>query len=94
MGRIADIPRDRSPDGREVDRGFRAIMFTDMVDYTATTETLGDAGVMELVRTHNLVVRNALSKYGGNEIKHTGDGVMASFADSNQALRAAAEIQA
>ena len=93
MGRIADIALDRSSDGREVDRGFRAIMFTDIVDYTATTETLGDARAMELVRAHNAVVRNALSRYGGNEVKHTGDGMMASFGDSDQALRGAAVIQ-
>jgi hypothetical protein len=93
MGRLADISVDQSPDGREVDRGFRAIMFTDIVDYTATTEALGDARAMELVRAHNDVVRNALRQYGGNEVKHTGDGMMASFGDSNQALRGAADIQ-
>jgi class 3 adenylate cyclase len=61
-------------------------MFTGIVDYTATTETLGDARAMELVRAHNDVVRNALSRYGGNEVNHTDDGIMASFGDSNQAL--------
>ena len=93
MGRISDMAPEESPNGREVDPGFRAIMFTDIVDYTSTVESLGDAAAMEIVRAHNTVVRDALRKYGGNEVKHTGDGVMASFADSNKALQAATEIQ-
>lgn len=83
MGRITDTTLDRSPDGREVDREFRAMMFTDIVDDTVITETLEDARFMELVRAHNDDVRNALSRFGGNEVNHTNDGIMASFGDSN-----------
>ncbi len=93
MGRIADIPVDQSPDGREVNRGFRAIMFTDIVDFTSTTSQSGDENALQLVRAHNSVVRDSLMKFGGNEVKQTGDGVMASFEDVDQALRSAIVIQ-
>ena len=32
------------------------------------------------MRAHNTIVREALAAQGGTEIKHTGDGIMASFA--------------
>ena len=69
------------------------IMFTDMESSTATTQRLGDAAAQELLRAHNTVVREALSQYGGNEIKHTGDGIMASFASASNAVECAMAIQ-
>lgn len=93
MGRIADIPADQSPDGRPVNRAFRAIMFTDIVDFTSTTSRSGDENALQLVRAHNTLVRDSLMRFGGNEVKQTGDGLMASFADVDQALRSAVDIQ-
>jgi class 3 adenylate cyclase len=42
---------------------------------------------------HNAVVRNALADLGGREIKHTGDGIMASFVSAAAAVKCAAQIQ-
>ena len=69
------------------------ILFTDMASSTALTEQLGDAGAQEVRRAHNEIVRGALSANGGNEIKHTGDGIMASFATASSALDSAIAIQ-
>jgi adenylate cyclase len=69
------------------------IMFTDMESSTATTQRLGDAAAQELVRAHNAVVRDALKQHDGNEIKHTGDGIMASFAAASSAVECAMAIQ-
>ena len=46
-----------------------------------------------MVRVHNRVVREALSKNAGKEVKHTGDGIMASFTSASAALEAAVAIQ-
>jgi class 3 adenylate cyclase len=86
------------PDGGQTgaaqpEPGFRAIMFTDLVDFTALTSRLGDAAAMGLLRTYNALMRQALAAHGGREVKHTGDGIMASFASVSGALRAAADIQ-
>jgi adenylate cyclase len=54
---------------------------------------LGDAKAQELVRAHNTIVRGALTAHGGTEIKHTGDGIMASFPSSSGALECAVVIQ-
>ena len=69
------------------------ILFTDMESSTALTQSLGDEKVQELVRAHNTIVREALSAHDGTEIKHTGDGIMASFAGVSSALGCAVAIQ-
>ena len=69
------------------------VLFTDMESSTALTQQLGDAGAQEVRRAHNDIVRGALSANGGKEIKHTGDGIMASFTTASSALECAIAIQ-
>ena len=73
--------------------GTATILFTDMESSTALTQSLGDEKVQELVRAHNAIVREALSAHDGTEIKHTGDGIMASFPTASSALACAIAIQ-
>jgi class 3 adenylate cyclase len=75
-----------------VDSAFRAILFTDIVDSTRLTQELGDRAAMVLLREHDSVVRSALAGHGGNEVKHTGDGIMAAFDSASRAVGAAAQI--
>jgi len=69
------------------------ILFTDLASSTALTQRLGDAKAQELVRAHNSTVREALAAQGGSEVKHTGDGIMASFPTASGALECAVAIQ-
>ncbi len=69
------------------------ILFTDLTSSTVLTQRLGDAKAQELVRAHNTIVREALKAQGGSEIKHTGDGIMASFPTASGALECAVAIQ-
>ena len=69
------------------------ILFTDIESSITNRRKLGDAQMQELVRTHNANVRDALSANTGLEIKHTGDGIMASFAAASSALDCAIAIQ-
>lgn len=69
------------------------VMFTDMVGSTDLTQARGDAAAQEVVRRHNSIVRGALAQFGGKEIKHTGDGIMASFGTSAAAVEASVSIQ-
>ena len=71
----------------------RTILFTDMQSSTALTELLGDAAAQEIRRAHNQIVRAALDANSGTEIKHTGDGIMASFSTASAALNCAIAIQ-
>ncbi|MEE8517985.1 MAG: adenylate/guanylate cyclase domain-containing protein, partial [Dehalococcoidia bacterium] len=45
------------------------------------------------VRVHDSIVRNALKDHDGSEVKHTGDGIMASFSSAAKALQAAIVMQ-
>jgi len=73
--------------------GLATILFTDMEGSTTLTQRLGDAKAQEVLRTHNTIVRDALKAHGGSEIKHTGDGIMASFPSASRALECAIAIQ-
>jgi class 3 adenylate cyclase len=73
--------------------GLVTILFTDMESSSALRQQLGDAKAQELVRTHNTIVRQALKSHAGAEIKHTGDGIMASFPSAIGALECAVAIQ-
>jgi adenylate cyclase len=73
--------------------GLVTILFTDLVSSTAIAQRLGDAAMQEVRRAHNTIVRAALGGHGGAEIKHTGDGIMASFPTASAALGCAVAIQ-
>ncbi len=73
--------------------GLVTILFPDIEGSTALTQRLGAAGAQALLRTHNAIVREALKAQDGAEIKHTGDGIMASFATASNALGCATAIQ-
>jgi len=95
LGRIKDPPAT-SPgksEGTRVDPGFRAIMFTDLKDSTRMTTLYGDAKALHLLHVHNALTRNSLNAHRGREIKHTGDGIMASFASVPDAVESAIAIQ-
>ena len=83
------------PGGATDDRdpGIRTVLFTDIVDSTAVTQSMGDEAAMALFDVHNSVVRNALANSSGREVKHTGDGIMASFVSAASAVRCAIQIQ-
>jgi len=69
------------------------VMFTDMVGSTDMTQDRGDKAAQHVVRRHNTIVRNALAQYAGKEIKHTGDGIMATFTSAAGGVEAAISIQ-
>ncbi|MBT8213504.1 MAG: DUF4242 domain-containing protein [Acidimicrobiia bacterium] len=84
---------DPTEKGTPPDSPFRTVLFTDMEGSTELTQRLGDAAAMDLVRTHDTVIRDALGNHQGREVKHTGDGIMAAFDSVSRALQAAAEVQ-
>jgi class 3 adenylate cyclase/pimeloyl-ACP methyl ester carboxylesterase len=99
---LAGIHEFLGVEGLELEAGARSsgaegyiqtILFTDMEGSTTLTQRLGDAKAQEVLRTHNRIVRDALKAHGGSEIKHTGDGIMASFTSASRALECAIAIQ-
>jgi class 3 adenylate cyclase len=76
-----------------VETAFRAIVFTDIEDSTSLTQRHGDATAMAMVRAHDEIARALLDRHEGTEIKHTGDGIMASFTSVSRALEFAVAMQ-
>ena len=91
LGRVEDPSLTAHDVG--VDSPFRAIMFTDLEGSTEMISVLGDEKSMQLLRIHNSLTRDALLVHNGREIKHTGDGFMASFSSAVSAVECAIDIQ-
>jgi hypothetical protein len=81
LGKVHD-PVDFS----EVTSAFRIICFTDLVGSTELLDRLGQSEYMVLLTEHDLIIREALIRWRGREVKHTGDGFMAVFEDVDKAL--------
>lgn len=73
-------------------RRLSAIMFTDMVGYTARTQA-DEAGTLELLRQQEALVQPLLGVHHGRAVKSTGDGVLAEFPSALEAARCAVAIQ-
>jgi class 3 adenylate cyclase len=71
----------------------RAVLFTDICGSTEMTERLGDDRAIALLHEHDGIVRDALAMHDGREVKHTGDGIMASFNSVSGAVDAAIAMQ-
>ncbi len=81
------------PKKKEAATGPITVLFTDIAGSTAMTQALGDAGAQEVVRVHNRIVRAALTAFNGREVKHTGDGIMASFSKVTDGVDASIQMQ-
>ncbi len=73
--------------------GFRTLMFTDLESSTALTQAVGDQAAQDVLRGHNEVVRAALEAHGGEEVKHTGDGIFAAFTPAVSAVEATTSVK-
>lgn len=88
LGKITD-PSEHSP----ATSGFRTILFTDLEGSTALLQEVGQSAYMGYLGEHDLIIRRALLGARGREVKHTGDGIMASFDNVPRALECALSIQ-
>ncbi|MFZ1156116.1 MAG: adenylate/guanylate cyclase domain-containing protein [Solirubrobacteraceae bacterium] len=79
----------------ELARALLTVMFTDIVDATATAARLGDGRWRDLLADHDAQVREQLGRFGGREVKTVGDGFLATFGGPpSRALRCALAITA
>lgn len=102
--KTSNVPSDRMmvnplPDALRVPFGAVAkfetltILFTDMVDSTATLARLAPREADDFLRSHLALLRGVLADHEGEEVKNLGDGVMAAFASPSAALSAAVAMQ-
>jgi class 3 adenylate cyclase len=77
---------------KEPDRMLATVLFTDICDSTKRAAELGDAAWRQLLEQHDSLVRRALERHRGREVKRTGDGFLATFDGPARGLRCAASI--
>jgi class 3 adenylate cyclase len=75
------------------ERVLTTLLFTDIVDSTATLERLGDVRWRELLARYREAAASALEHFHGREVTATGDGFLATFDGPARAVRCAAAIR-
>jgi class 3 adenylate cyclase len=74
-------------------RVLATLVFTDLVGSTTIAARLGDTRWRELLSSHFESARRELERFGGREVKTTGDGMLATFDGPARALHCAAAIR-
>jgi class 3 adenylate cyclase len=100
LGALPDASRagrllgeDSGTAARPGERVRRTFVFTDIVGSTPLVEALGDDAWQELIRWHDQTLRAIFNRYGGMEVKQTGDGFFVVFDDPAAAVEAAVAVQ-
>ena len=90
---------DIAPTGEAVhgdgtlDAGLRVVVVTELHNLAGVGSRLGDAAALKLLQRHDHIVREAAARHYGREVRHTGDGMMLSFAAASFAVQCALAIQ-
>jgi pimeloyl-ACP methyl ester carboxylesterase len=74
------------------DRVLATVLFTDIVDSTRRASELGDRRWRELLEHHDEITREEITRFQGREVKHTGDGFLATFDGPTRAVRCATTL--
>ena len=73
--------------------GTQTLLFTDLVNSTQLLGRAGDEAGQRLFRAHHNLTSDAIGSRGGEELQWLGDGVLAAFSSSADAVRCAIRIQ-
>ena len=76
----------------EAERRLAAIMFTDLVGYTAMAQR-NESLALELLERHNTLLRSVVKQRRGREVKTVGDAFLLEFGSALEAVLCAIEIQ-
>jgi class 3 adenylate cyclase len=71
------------------ERVLTTVLFTDIVESTSLAAELGDRPWRALLEAHHAAVRAQLARYGGKEVRGTGDGFFATFDGPARAIACA-----
>jgi class 3 adenylate cyclase len=76
----------------DVDRVLATVLFTDIVDSTGQAAAMGDRRWRTILDRHDETGRRTVAAYGGDVVKQTGDGLLATFDGPARAVRCAQEL--
>lgn len=78
---------------RPTARSLATILFTDIVGSTVRAAELGDRRWRELLARHHAAIRRELRRFGGRDVKRTGDGFLALFERPARAILCATAVR-
>lgn len=81
------------PPGQRPSGGLVTIVSTDIVGSTRRAGELGDQVWHSVLLAHNAVVRDELTRYGGTEVKTSGDGFLLTFTSARAAVQFSLAVQ-
>src|SRR5215213_278506 len=87
------LGEDQGSAARAGERLRKTFVFTDIVGSTPLVEALGDEAWEELIRWHDQTFRTIFNRYGGMEVRQTGDGFFVAFDEPAAAIEAAVAVQ-
>jgi adenylate cyclase len=91
---LADWAEVERPDlARITPNGKVVLLFSDIEESTALNERIGDRSWAKVIGDHDKLVRTLVKQYSGHVVKSQGDGFMVAFAQPEQAVRCAGDIQ-
>lgn len=75
------------------ERVLATLVFTDIVDSTATARSMGDRAFADLIAVHDQRLTETVARFKGEIAKLTGDGMLAMFDGATRAVRCAGECR-
>ncbi|MEX2158510.1 MAG: nickel-binding protein [Dehalococcoidia bacterium] len=85
--------QEQPPGSISTDSVFRTVVFTDLEGSTNMTQRLGDEAALELLQRHDELMSSCVDEHSGRRVKHTGDGLMASFVSVAKAVQCMIDMQ-
>jgi class 3 adenylate cyclase len=89
VGALREFVQATREEETYLDRVLATVLFTDIVDSTATAAVMGDAKWRGLIGEHDRLAKAIIGRYRGTYVKSTGDGLMATFDGPARAVRCA-----
>ena len=93
IGAFATSQASAFPAGSDPDRVLATVMFSDIVASTERAAQVGDRRWRDLLDRHDELVGSQIAAHGGQQVKTTGDGVLALFDAPARAIRCALAIR-
>jgi class 3 adenylate cyclase/pimeloyl-ACP methyl ester carboxylesterase len=76
----------------DTDRTLATILFTDIVESTKLAASTGDRRWRELLDNHDRMALRQVHRFGGRQVKTTGDGMLATFDGPARAIQSGLAI--
>lgn len=86
---VGDLIASIRDEQASFDRVLATVLFTDIVDSTATAAAMGDTRWRALIEQHDRIAKGIVARFRGTVVRGTGDGLLATFDGPARGVRCA-----